>query len=85
MLAHMEPHSERRDVKVTKAIQTPTAKKGPTPKTLKSLMFIFISTLGLFGIRLLPAVVAEGWIPTVILVAGLGLIAASLVAVVRIR
>jgi hypothetical protein len=81
----MESHSGRREVKVTKDIQTPPAKKGRMPGALKGLMFIFISMLGFLGLRLLPSVVAEGWIRTVILVAALGLITASLVAVVRTR
>jgi hypothetical protein len=45
-----------------------------TPKLVKALLFLGISSLGLLGIRLLPATASDGWVPTVALVAGLGLI-----------
>ncbi len=56
-----------------------------TPKLFKGLLFLFVATFGLIGIRLLPSVSSEGWWPTLSLFFALVLIAAALVKVLRTR
>jgi len=59
------------------------SKKEPAPRLLKVLVLLFISLLGLLAIRLFHSTFPEGWMPTVALLAALGLIAAALIEVIR--
>jgi len=56
-----------------------------TPVFVRGLLFLLVSSLGLLGLRLLPEVALDGWRPIVALLAGLGLITAALVEVMRAR
>jgi hypothetical protein len=58
-------------------------RKIPTP--LKILLFLFVSLLGILDLRLLPAILSEGRLPTIALLGALGLIIGALINLTRLR
>lgn len=55
------------------------------PRLIKAVLFVGILELGLIGVRILPATASEGWVPTVAVLAALGLVIAALIEVKRSR